>query len=315
VFKIGSYFEHDEEAKFVRRLYGLLLFAGKPDESCDGIGALFGNSPRRISNRVRRVNETGDMASLRGVAQSGRPSRLGAEEKAEIGLVSRDNPERHGISANIGDGKSLSAYIFWHYGIMLKTRSRRNLFRESGFGLKRARAVVARGNEKQKGESKKPKEKTDGDDYGVRFEDERHFKFTLSIIRAWFWSGRHPEIKSPVGRHKTGVFGATGKNGQLITLENGILNARTFKLFLEKLILKAKRGTEKILSVLDNVRYRHAKILKDRSNEVSNVLELFFPPPYSPDSNPIGILWKKTGRGITHNGYFKSQEELRVLLI
>jgi transposase len=151
----------------------------------------------------------------------------------------------------------------------------------------------------------------DGDDYEVYFEDECHFKLTLSIIRAWFLSGHHPEIKSPVERHKMSVFGAMGKNGQLITLENEIFNAQTFKLFLEKLILKAKRGTKKILLVLDNARYHHAKILKDWLNEVSNVLELFFRPPYSPDLNPIEILWKKTRWGVTHNRYFKSLEELR----
>jgi transposase len=102
-----------------------------------------------------------------------------------------------------------------------------------------------------------------------------------------------------------------GKNGQLITFENEIFNAVTFKLFLEKLILKANRGTKKILLVLDNARYNHARILQDWLKEVSIVLELFFLPPYSPELNPVEMLWKKTRRGVTHNRYFKSLEELR----
>jgi transposase len=130
-------------------------------------------------------------------------------------------------------------------------------------------------------------------------------------------SGSHPEIKSPVERHKMSVFGAMGKNGQLITLESDEFNAETFKVFLEKLLFKAERGNKtngqkkKILLVLDNARYHHAKILQDWLSEVSNVLELFFLPPYSPDLNPIEILWKKTRRGVTHNRYFKSLEELK----
>ncbi|MDR1102453.1 MAG: transposase [Tannerella sp.] len=63
--------------------------------------------------------------------------------------------------------------------------------------------------------------------------------------------------------------------------------------------------------VLDNARYRHARILQDWLKEVSNVPELFFLPPYSPELNLGEILWKKTGRGVTHNRYFKSPEELR----
>jgi transposase len=140
---------------------------------------------------------------------------------------------------------------------------------------------------------------------------------TLSIIRAWFLAGSRPEIKSPVERYKMSVFGAMGKTGQLITLENEKFNAQTFRLFLEKLLLKAAPGKKadgtrkKILLVLDNARYHHAKILKEWLQDVSNVLELFFLPPYSPELNPIEMLWKKTRRGVTHNRYFKSLEALK----
>ncbi len=44
--------------------------------------------------------------------------------------------------------------------------------------------------------------------------------------------------------------------------------------------------------------------------EVSDLLELFFLPPYSPDLNGIEMLWKKTRRNVTHNRFFKSLEEL-----
>jgi transposase len=107
-----------------------------------------------------------------------------------------------------------------------------------------------------------------------------------------------------------------GKNGQLITLDNEILNAETFRLFLEKLLLKAEIGRKKdgnkkkILLVLDHAKYHHAKILQSWLKEVSNVLELFFLPPYSPDLNPIEMLWKKTRRNVTHNRFFDSLQDL-----
>ena len=107
-----------------------------------------------------------------------------------------------------------------------------------------------------------------------------------------------------------------GRNGQLVTLENENFNADTFRLFLEKLLLEAevgrrKDGTKKkILLVLDNAKYHHAKILQPWINEISNVLELFFLPPYSPDLNPIEMLWKKTRRNVTHNRFFSSLNAL-----
>jgi transposase len=147
---------------------------------------------------------------------------------------------------------------------------------------------------------------------------------TLTIIRAWFLAGSLPEIKSLADRFKISVFGAMGKNGQLITLDNEIFNAETFRLFIEKLLLKAEIGRrkdgnkKKILLVLDNAKYhastmlsnRHAKILQTWLKEISNVLELFFLPPYSPDLNPIEMLWKKTRRNVTHNRYFDSLQNL-----
>ena len=125
-----------------------------------------------------------------------------------------------------------------------------------------------------------------------------------------------PEIKSPVERFKVSIFGAMGRNGQLITLENETFDAQTFRLFLEKLLREAKVGRnkdgkqKKILLVLDNARYHHAKILQPWLEEVADLLELFFLPPYSPDLNPIEMLWKKTRRNVTHNRFFSSLQEL-----
>jgi len=153
--KIQSYFEGNEEARFIHRLHGVLLFAAKEDESCDSIGALFGNSPRTISNWIKRINATGDIENLRSKKQPGRPPRLSEEQKQELKQIIQEAPESHGITSNIWDGKSLSAYIEKHYAIVMKTRTCQRLFHQLGFKLKRARPVVACANEEKKAESKK----------------------------------------------------------------------------------------------------------------------------------------------------------------
>jgi transposase len=150
----------------------------------------------------------------------------------------------------------------------------------------------------------------------VFYQDEVHFKLTLTIIRAWFLVGTCPEIKSPTDRFKVSVFGALGKNGQLITLQNNVFNAETFKLFLEKLLFEAeverdKKGRKKkILLILDNAKYHHAKLLQPWLEEMKDVLELMFLPPYAPDLNAIEMLWRKTRRNVTHNRYFESLDNL-----
>ena len=153
--KIQDYFAGNEEARFIHRLHGVLLFSEKEVESCDSIGALFGNSPRTVSNWIKRINETGTIESLRSKKQPGRPSRLSEKQRQELKGIIQESPEKHGMAANIWDGKSLSAYIERQYGIIMKTRTCQRLFHQLGFSLKRARPVVARANEEKKIESKK----------------------------------------------------------------------------------------------------------------------------------------------------------------
>ena len=152
---IQRYFEQNEESKFIHRLHGVLLFVNKEDESCDSIGVLFGNSPRSVSNWIKKLNKTGDIESLRSKPQPGRPSRLNPEQKEELKEVLQKSPEESNIPCNLWDGKSLSSYIKTRYGIDLKVRSCQRLFHELGFKLKRPRPVVARANEEKKAESKK----------------------------------------------------------------------------------------------------------------------------------------------------------------
>ena len=73
----------------------------------------------------------------------------------ELKAVIQEPPEKHGIPANIWDGKSLSYYIEKQYHIVMKTRTCQRLFLQLGFTLKRARPVVARASEEKKAESKK----------------------------------------------------------------------------------------------------------------------------------------------------------------
>jgi transposase len=113
------------------------------------------------------------------------------------------------------------------------------------------------------------------------------------------------------------VFGALGVNGQLILEQSEIFNAITFQKFLEKIVIEATVGVnnngckKKILLVLDNARYHHAKIIQPWLENMKDVIELFFLPPYSPDLNAIEMLWKKTRRAVTHNRFFESLDNLK----
>lgn len=152
---IQEYFSKNEEARFIHRLHGILLLLDKPENTCQTVSSLFGKCHTTLANWVNKLNETGDIETLRSLKNSGRPPKLSLEQKEEIKKVLQEFPEKAGISSNIWDGKSLSYYIETRYNIVLKTRSCQNLFKELGFSLKRARPMVAKGDEVKKEAFKK----------------------------------------------------------------------------------------------------------------------------------------------------------------
>lgn len=152
---IRNYFKNNDEAKFVHRLHGILLFLENKESTCDSIGNMFGNSPRTISNWVKKVNSSGSLESLRDENKVGRTSRLNSTQLEEIKIALQKNPEESGVTSNIWDGKSLSWFIETKYKISLKVRRCQILFHELGFSLKRARPIVSKGNAEKKEELKK----------------------------------------------------------------------------------------------------------------------------------------------------------------
>lgn len=124
-----------------------------------------------------------------------------------------------------------------------------------------------------------------------------------------------PENIDPVLLHAPtrkgfGVFGAVRvDDGRLVTSLEEKFNAMTFHSFLRK-ILRHRRHDRKILVILDNARWHHAKILRPWLAKHSEAIQLDFLPPYSPELNAIERVWKLTRQLCCHNRYFPTLEEL-----
>ena len=157
---ILSYFNKNEEARFIHRLDGLLLKIENQEVSCDRIANLFGQSPRSVSNWIKKVNEAGTIEVLRDVKRPGRNKRLSKSNLEEIKEVLQKAPELSGVTANIWDGKSLSYYIQQVYSIELGVRQCQRLFHELGFSLKKARPTVYKSDPVKKEVSKKTSRET-----------------------------------------------------------------------------------------------------------------------------------------------------------
>ena len=103
-----------------------------------------------------------------------------------------------------------------------------------------------------------------------------------------------PEEKDPVLLHhptrkSVGYFGAVRlRDGKLVfQREEGKFNALTFHAFLKRLRQASSRSGRRVVVIIDNAKYHHAKLHADWRSQHATKFMLDFLPPYSPDLNPI----------------------------
>jgi transposase len=141
------------------------------------------------------------------------------------------------------------------------------------------------------------------------FEDECSFSNTATLAYRWAKKGCQPKIPCEQRkRERQTLFGSYNyQSGQITTGFRDTGNTQTFKNHLKK-VRAAYREAPKIIIVLDNARFHHAKKIQ-RWVESQHQLELFFLPPYSPELNAIERAWWYMRKKITHNRYLKTMNE------
>lgn len=144
-------------------------------------------------------------------------------------------------------------------------------------------------------------------------EDEVHFQQHGSRCRMWI----PPEVKDPVLQHaptrkSMGYFGAVRlRDGKLYSQkEVSSFDGQTFFSFLKNLRRISHSRRRRVVIVLDNARYHHAKLHAPWREKHKNHFDLLFLPPYSPELNTSERIWKLTRRLCTHNRYFKTLQDL-----
>ena len=135
------------EARYDHRLHAILLIA--QGMSSRQAAQFLGDSPRTIAYWVQRFEAEG-LAGLADANRPGRPCRLDQEQICHIEKALRKSPLDLGLSVNLWDGKTLSAYIKQQFGIPLGVRQCQRSFRQLGFRLRKPRSKIANSDPSKK---------------------------------------------------------------------------------------------------------------------------------------------------------------------
>ena len=131
---------------------------------------------------------------------------------------------------------------------------------------------------------------------------------TASVSYQWSEKGSQPKIQQKQrNRERKTLFGCVEpETGKVIAQTSDKGNTLTFFTFLVSVV--RMYPNQKVVVVLDNVRYHHAKRLKPILEKYKSRLELVYLPAYSPDLNPMERIWWYMRKKITHNRYLESME-------
>ena len=132
---------------------------------------------------------------------------------------------------------------------------------------------------------------------------------TASVSYSWSLKGKQPFIKQKQKkRERKTLFGCVEPTtGKVITSVEERGNTVTFFKFLIKVTIQYPN--QKVVMVLDNVKYHHAIRLKPILEKYKHKIELVYLPAYSPDLNPIERIWWYMRKKISHNRYLETMSD------
>ena len=126
----------------------------------------------------------------------------------------------------------------------------------------------------------------DGEDFVLGFADESAQHINVSTSRVW--SLGKPVRKVNSDRIHANTFGFYAMNGESVVLNPECSKSADMCAFLYA--VRKANGDRKVVMILDNGPIHHSNAVIFTA-EVMDIT-LVFLPPYSPQLNPIELIWK-----------------------
>lgn len=136
--------------------------------------------------------------------------------------------------------------------------------------------------------------------------DETAVKEDAHWVRGYAPAGQTPVLKVPTRWKSLSMISAISPRGEIrFEIVEGRINSERFIAFLDKLIEGAGR---KVFLIVDNLRVHHAKVVHEWLEPRAARIELFYLPPYAPESNPDDYL-NRNFKTVLRPGPVRSDKE------
>lgn len=210
----------------------------------------------------------------------------------------------------------IRALIYEKFGVFYAVNYISQLLRNMGFSYQKARFVPSRADRAARREWLKTTwpgilRTAEEKNAMILFGDEASFPQWGTLSHTWAKKGHQPVVKTSGIRKSYKVFGLIDYfSGQFFCKgHEDRLNSESYAAFLKEVMRKTKN--RHLILIQDGAPYHRSKAMRIFFGKHSHRITVHELPAYSPDYNPIEMLWKKIKEKETHLRYFPTFQALK----
>ena len=245
----------------------------------------------------------------------GRPSKLTKTQRKELERIIIEGPEAAGFPGACWRSPMIQNLIYIKFGALYSVHYIAQLLKNMGFSYQKAKFTADDKDPEKRKEwlqtvwpqiIKLAREKN----AHILFGDEASFPQWGTLSYTWAKRGQQPVVKTSGIRRGYKVFGLidyfTGKF--FYECNDKKLNSDTYQMFIDEVMKKTRKH---IILIQDGASYHTSVATRKYFEEHAEKITVFNLPSYSPDYNPIEMLWKKVKEKYIHLHYFPTFESLK----
>ena len=212
--------------------------------------------------------------------------------------------------------QEICVYVESTYGITYTVSGMTSWLHGHGFSYKQPKGVPAKADPvKQEAfiQAYESLLNTTPEDEPIEFGDGVHPTMATKVTCGWIRKGQDKPIATTASRTRMNLFGSINLEtmgvtiGDYETIDNKSMTAH-FKSLREKY-----PKAPKIHLILDNGAYNKSKETQESARRYG--IKIHYLPPYSPNLNPIELLWKVMNEHVRNNVFFKSAKDFKEAII
>ena len=283
---LQRHYKQERDRRIAERIHCIIMYAQGYD--LKALKQILGVGFRTLREWIKTFMAQG-LAGLRQWGYHGQVGNLSDEQWAEVEAELERQPYHY--------AKEVVAFVKKKFEISYSERGMQNLLRHKGYRRIKTRLMPGQVDEDKLQEqrdfvAKYFKLKAElGPQDRIYHLDAVHPTHNVSRSYVWTKKGRRHYIRSNSGRKRYNILGAYCPLDQEYLDIRGTANVNG--LTLQHLIDKIREHhpeAKRILLILDNARYNHAKIVREHIAQTN--VELIHLPSYSPNLNLIERLWR-----------------------